>query len=85
MLGLYKHNRWTMRRVDPVISTPHPDTWVVTAIHMAQRSELIRKLPGMEGRAGWVWIGYQDTETLVAPVVKAAGILSILLGQEKKT
>lgn len=40
-----------MWRVDPVISATHPQTWVVTAIHMAQQSELIRKLPGMEGLA----------------------------------
>lgn len=36
------------------------------------------------GRAGQAQIGCQSTEILVAPVIRAAGMLSILLGQEKK-
>lgn len=50
---------------------------------MAQQSELIRK--SWNGRAVQEWISCLGTETLVALVVGAAGMLSILSGKEKKT
>jgi hypothetical protein len=69
--------------VDPAISAPHPQTWVATAIHMAQQSELIRK--SWNGRAGQEWISCLGTETHAASVLRAAGMISILPDQEKKT